>query len=69
MHAHRIEVLDRADDDAVVAVIAHHLHLEFFPAGHRLLEQHLAGRGGVQPARHDRLELLAVVGDAAAAAA
>ena len=32
MHAHRIEILDRADDDAVVGPIAHHLHLEFLPA-------------------------------------
>ena len=32
MHAHRIEVLDRADDDAVVLLVADHLHLEFFPA-------------------------------------
>ncbi len=69
MHAHRVQVLDRADDDAVVLVVAHHLHLEFFPADHRLLEQHLGGRRGVEPARHDVLELLAVVGDAAAAAA
>ena len=35
VHAHRIEVLDRADDDAVVALVAHHLHLEFLPAEHR----------------------------------
>ena len=40
VHAHRIEVLDRADDDAVVAAVAHDLHLEFLPAEHRFLEQH-----------------------------
>ena len=32
VHAHRVEVLDRADDDAVVLAVAHHLHLELFPA-------------------------------------
>ena len=49
--------------------VAHHLHLEFFPADHRLLDQHLADRRGVEPPPHDRLELLGVVGDAAAGAA
>ncbi len=34
VHAHRIEVLDRADDDAIVLLVAHHLHLEFLPAEH-----------------------------------
>ena len=66
---HRVEVLDRAHDDAVVRVIANDLHLVFFPAEHRLLEQHLRGWRGVQTARDDLLEFLAVVGDAAAAAA
>ena len=32
VHAHRVEVLDRADDDAVVLAVAHDLHLELFPA-------------------------------------
>ena len=69
VHAHRVEVLDRADDDAVVAAVAHHLHLVFFPADHRFLDQQLVGRRGVQAALADRLEFLAVVGDAAAGAA
>jgi hypothetical protein len=30
--AHGVQVLDRADDDAVVRPVAHHLHLEFLPA-------------------------------------
>ncbi len=32
VNAHRIEVLDRADDDAVVLAVPHHLHLVFLPA-------------------------------------
>jgi hypothetical protein len=39
VHAHRVEVLDRADDDAVVLLVAHDLHLELFPAEQRLLDQ------------------------------
>ncbi len=35
VHAHRIEVLDRADDHDVVRVIAHHLELELLPAEQR----------------------------------
>jgi len=30
VHAHRVEVLDRAHDDAVVLAVAHHFHLELF---------------------------------------
>ena len=69
MHAHRIDVLDRADDDAIVVLIAHHLHLVFFPAEHRFLDQHFRGRRGVDAALDDLDELLLVVGDAAAGAA
>ena len=69
VHAHRIDVLDRADDDAVVRLVADHLHLEFLPAEHALLDQHLVGRRGVEPALDDLEELRLVVGDAAAGAA
>ena len=69
VHAHRIEVLDGADDDAVVARVAHHLHLELLPADHRLLDQELLGRRRFQPALADGEEFLAVVGDATARAA
>ena len=57
--AHRIDVLDRADDHDVVVAVAHHLELELAPAEHRLLDQHLADRRGGDPARDDRLVLIA----------
>ena len=69
VHAHRIDVFDRADDDAVVFFVAHHLHLEFFPAEHQFLDQHFVGRRGVDAAFDDVDELRLVVGDAAAGAA
>ncbi len=69
MHAHRIEVLDRADDDAIVLLVAHHLHLELFPAQHRFLDQDFVGGGGVDAALDDLDELRLGVGDAAAGAA
>ena len=68
MDAHRIDVLDGADDDAVVRRVADDLHLVFLPAQHRLFDQDFGGRRQVQAARDDLVELLAVIGDAAAGA-
>ena len=69
VHAHRVDVLDRADDDDVVVLVAHHLHLVLLPPDDRLLDEHLGHRRGVEAALDDLLELLDVVGDAAARAA
>ena len=44
VHAHRVDVLDRADDDGVVGVVAHQLELELVPAEEGLLDEHLADR-------------------------
>ena len=69
VHAHRVEVLDRADDDAVARVVAHHLELELLPALERLLDEHLPDRARREPGGDALLELLRRPGDAAAAAA
>jgi hypothetical protein len=69
VHAHGVDVLDRADDHDVVVAVAHDLELELAPAEDRLVEQHLAdGRCG-QAALDDALVVLLGSGDAAAAAA
>jgi len=67
--AHRVEVFDGADDDAVVVFITHHFHLVLFPADQRFINQQLVGRGEIQTAFADLFELFAVVGDTAAGAA
>ena len=67
--AHRVDVFDRTDDHAVVGAVAHDLHFEFLPAEQRFLDQDFGDGGEVDPAEDDLLELLAVVGDAAALAA
>ena len=67
--AHRIEVLDRADDDAVVVLVANDLHLVLFPAEHALFDQHFIGGRGVDAGLDDVEEFFLVVGDAAAGAA
>ena len=69
MHAHGVEVLDGAHDDAVAGVITHDLHLILFPALDGLLDQHLVGRRELQALAHDGDELLVGVSDAAAGAA
>src|SRR4030095_11798198 len=38
VHAHRVDVLDRADHDGVVRAVAHQLEVELLPAGDRLLD-------------------------------
>ena len=63
VHAHGIQVFDRADDNAVVVAVPHDLHFEFLPADDRLFEQDLVGRRHFQSVRDDALEFLAVVGD------
>src|SRR5690606_12585528 len=65
MHAHGIEVLDRADDDAVVLLVADHLHLVFLPTDQRFVDQQFLGRRKIQTAVADFLELFAVIGDPA----
>ena len=67
--AHRVEVLDGADDDDVVGPVAHHLQLEFLPADDRFLDEHLADGAEIEAAGDELVEFLAVVGDAAAGAA
>ena len=69
MDAHRVEVLDRADDHGVVGTVAHDLHLVLFPADDALLDQHRVHRGKLNRVGDHAVELLAVVGDAAAGAA
>ena len=67
VHTHRVEVLDRADHDHVVRVVAHHLELVLLPPDHRVLEQDLADRTGREAVRGDRAQLVLVVRDAGAA--
>ncbi len=69
VRAHRIEVLDGADDDDVVGEIAHQLELVLFPAEHRFFEQHFVNRREIEAAGEQFQQLFAVVGNAAAGSA
>ena len=58
VHAHRVDVLDRAHDDHVVVAVAHEFELVLLPAEHALLDEHLVhGRGG-QAAAGEPVEVL-----------
>ena len=69
MDAHRVEVLDRADDDGVPACVAHHLELVLLPALEVLLDEHLVDRARGEAAGDRDTQLLGRPGDAAAGAA
>ena len=62
--AHRVDVLDRADDDHVVLGVAHQLELELLPAEDALLEQDLVRGARVQPGSGDAAQVRLVPGDA-----
>ena len=67
--AHRVEVLDRADDDAVAGPIDHHLELELLPALDRPLDEGLLDRARLEAVREARPQLLLGSRKAAALAA
>ena len=67
--ADRVEVLDRADDDAVAGRVDDDLELELLPALERALDEHLADRARGEAVLDARPQLVARPGDPAAAAA
>ena len=56
VNTHRVDVLDRADDHAVVRTITHHLELVLLPALDRGFDQHLVDRARRQTRRNDVFE-------------
>ena len=42
VYAHRVKVLDGANDNDVVIEVTHDLHLVFFPANDRLFNEHFS---------------------------
>ncbi len=69
MHTHRVEILDGADDDAVVVLVAHDFHLVLFPPQHGFVDEDFGGWRGIEAGGRDLLKLFHVVGHAAACAA
>src|SRR5690606_11314484 len=55
-----IEVLDRADDHAVVGAVAHDLHFELLPTEQRFVDEHFGNGREIKAAGDDFLVFLAV---------
>ena len=49
MHAHRVDVFNRAHHDAVIGVVTHQLQFVFLPPHNGLLQEHFVGRRLVEP--------------------
>src|SRR5205085_8765147 len=69
VHTHRIEVLYRTHDHAVVDTVAHDLEFELFPTGDRTLDEDLADWAGVKAFCREAKQFVLVGGDAGAFAA
>ena len=67
VHADRVEVLDRADDDAVAGRVDDDLELELLPPLERALDEHLADRARGEAVRDAAAQLGARPRDPAAA--
>jgi len=66
VHPHRVDILDRADDDRIVGAVAHDLHFIFLPPDQALVDQNLGRRARLQPGADEKFIFVAVVGDPAA---
>ena len=68
VHAHRVDVFNGANDDGVVGLVTHDLHLEFFPTQKRLVHEDLGHRGGFHAGPAVEFVFFAVIRHAAASA-
>ena len=66
VNAHGVKVFDRTDNDDVICVIAHDLHLVLFPTNDAFIEQHFVDGREFQTFANLFFEFIAVVSDAAA---
>ncbi len=64
MHSERVEVLDRADHDDVVVVVAHEFEFELLPPEDGFLQKHLGGGARGQALAGDAAQVGLVVGHA-----
>ena len=63
MDSHWVEVFNRANDDAVIRVVAHNFHFVFFPTEEALFNEDLGGWGKIETARNDCFKFFLVVSD------
>ena len=61
MDSHGIEVFNRANDNAVIFAVPHHLHLILFPANQRFVDKQFIRWGQVKATLTDGLKLITIV--------
>ena len=61
MNTHRIEVFNRANNDAITRTIAHNLHLVLFPTLDALFNKNLGNRRKVKTLGNDELKLFLIM--------
>ena len=66
MNTDRVNVFNRADNDAVVVGVAHQLKFVFLPAENALLEQHFGRWASVKAGSTNSAQVFLVVGEARA---
>src|SRR6266550_6855599 len=69
MNAHRVKVLNRADDDDVVAQVAHDFEFVFLPTQNGLFDQGFMNRREIEAARENIEQFFAIIRNAPARAA
>ena len=69
MHAHRIHIFNRTDDNGVIRGVAHHFHFIFFPTQKRFIHQNLVHRRSIHARAAIIFKIIAVIGHAAACSA
>ena len=69
VHAHRVEIFNRTNDDAVVVAVTHHFHFILFPAQHRLLNQQFMRGRRIETALANRQKFVFIISNAATRAA
>ena len=66
MNAHRVKVLNRADDDDVVAQVAHDFEFVLFPTKNGLFDQGFMNRREIEAARENIEQFFAIIRNAPA---
>ncbi|MPM54301.1 hypothetical protein SDC9_101079 [bioreactor metagenome] len=61
MDSHGVDVLDRADNDRVVILVTHHLHLKLLPPDQGLFDQGLVGGACLQGVLKQQGELFFII--------
>ena len=69
VHAHRVHILHRGNNNGVVNAVSHHLKFYLFPTEHRLFHQYFADGAGFNPFRQKFPKFLRIVGGGTAGTA